>query len=550
MVGDNMNALSNIFLNIKSGETVTLEKDKIYDVYQDDAFCHEGYFCSNTAKRHENPKGRKLSAIYLHEKSHITIDGNGATILIHGKMTPLLFDKCKNITVKNLTIDYACPTMTEFTILENNNGTCIIKINDDCRYRIEKGHLIWMGEDDRDGNPYWESDYIGQGRYIKLFDPVTETAIDFSKKDLDFKSIEEIAPHTLRVTLRDKNIRFPVGSIIQTRSIVRDQTGSLFNRCKNLNFTNLRIMFMHGLGMVSQFCENVSFINCDLTPKNGRTITSTADFFQFSGCKGNLTVENCRAWGAQDDYINVHGTHLRIIKKNERKRTITVRFMHPESWGFQAFENGDELEFIKWDTLKPYAETRVVAYEKLNNTDIRLTLDRPLPHLELGKDVVENATWTPNLYVRNCDFGPTEGRGILATTRGQVIIENNRFRNLWGPALLIEDDCNFWFESGYTREIIFRNNTVTNCEYASMWEGSPVIRYSPKVMDENSAHFVHGKLTLTNNIFSLPKEDKHRIYLESLREAVISNNIFDKPYEIVSKSVGTVKEENNTVKEA
>ena len=545
-----MNELSNLFLNIKSGDIVTLEKGKIYDVYQDEAFCHEGYFCSNTAKRHENSKGRKYSAIYLCEKSDITIDGNGATILIHGKMTPLLFDKCRNITVKNLTIDYACPTMTEFTILENNEGICIIKINDDCRYKIEKGHLIWMGEDDKNGKPYWESDYVGPGRYIKLFDPVTETAIDFSKKGLDFKDIKEIAPHTLRVTLRDKDIYFPEGHIIQTRSIVRDQTGSLFNRCKNLRFENLRVMFMHGLGMVSQFCENVSYINCDLTPKDGRTITSTADFFQFSGCKGNLAIENCKAWGAQDDYINVHGTHLRIIKKNERKKTITVRFMHPESWGFQAFEAGDELEFIKWDTLKPYAETKVVAYERLNDTDIRLTLDRPLPPLEKGRDVVENATWTPNLYVRNCDFGPTEGRGILATTRGEVIIENNRFRNLWGPALLIEDDCNFWFESGYTREIIFRNNTIINCEYASMWEGSPVIRYSPKVMDENSTHFVHGRLTLTGNTFSLPKEEKHRIYLESLREAHITNNIFDNPYEIVSKCVGSIYDENNIVKEA
>ena len=74
-----------------------------------------------------------------------------------------------------------------------------------------------------------------------------------------------------------------------------------------------------------------------------------------------------------------------------------------------------------------------------------------------NKDVVENATWTPNLYVCNCNFGPTSGRGILCTTRGKVVIENNRFRNLWGPAMLIEDDCNFWFESGYTKNVIFRN---------------------------------------------------------------------------------------------
>ena len=114
-----MNELSSIFMNIGSGETVVLEKNKIYDVRQDDSFEVEGYFCTNTAKKHENPNGLRRSAVFIKEKKNITIDGNGATLLVHGKMTPFLFDKCENITVKNLTVDYACPTMTEFEILSN-----------------------------------------------------------------------------------------------------------------------------------------------------------------------------------------------------------------------------------------------------------------------------------------------------------------------------------------------------------------------------------------------------------------------------------------------
>jgi hypothetical protein len=268
--------------------------------------------------------------------------------------------------------------MTEFRILSNNNGECVIKINPDCRYRIEKNHLIWQGEDDKNGNPYWESDYIGQGRYIKIYDPETETARDYSKKDLEFKEIEPIDQNTLRVTLKNKNADFTAGSIIQTRNIVRDQTGALFNRCSNLNFENLRIMFMHGLGMVSQFCNNVSYKNCNFTPKKGRTITSTADFFQFSGCKGKLIIENCKAWGAQDDYVNVHGTHLQIVSQTKKENSITVRFIHPESWGFQAFEKGDIIEFIKWNTLIPYGEAKVISYERLNDMEIKLFIDRDM----------------------------------------------------------------------------------------------------------------------------------------------------------------------------
>lgn len=542
-----MNKLSELFSDIKSGQTVTLEKNRIYDVREDDSFLLSGYYCSNTAKKHENPEGIRKTAVYLCGKKDVTVDGNGATILVHGKMTPLLFDKCENITVKNLVIDYACPTMTEFTVISNNSGDCVIRFNPDCRFRIDGSKLIVCGEDSLDGNPYWENFTNVRGRYVKLYNPETETCTDFSRDNLTFESIEQIDSRTLRVLFKNKEVFLPAGSVIQTRNIVRDQTGALFQRCRNLDFENLRIRFMHGLGMVSQFCENVTYRNCDFTPAEGRTAASTADFFQFSGCKGNIVIENCKANGAHDDYVNVHGTHLRIIRQNKRKKSLTVRFIHAESWGFQAFEIGDEIEFIRWDTLIPYGKAVVTDWKRLNDTDIRITLDRPLPKIKLGKDVVENATWTPNLYVRNCSFGPTSGRGILCTTRGEVIIENNIFRNLWGPALLLEDDCNFWFESGYTNEIIFRNNKVTGCEYASMWQKSPVIRYTPKVMNEKSEEFVHGKLILTGNTFEKPKEASHCIWLEYLREAEISDNTFDAPYIIEKKCVGKITDKNNKI---
>lgn len=542
-----MNELSKLFLDINNGDNVVLEKDKIYHVRQDDSFELTGYFCSNTAKKHENPDGLRHVAVYLKDKSNITIDGNGATVLVHGKMTPLLFDRCKNITVKNLTVDYACPTMAEFTVLSSDNGSYDIKINPECLFRIEKNDLIWMGEPDINGTPYWEDSYIGNRRLIKVFDPETETCGDFRREDLPFENIEQTGANTLKVRMKNKDICLPVGCIFQTRNIVRDQTGSLFQRCRNLNFENLRIKFMHGLGMVSQFCENVTYKNCDLTPGKGRTIASTADFFQFSGCKGNLIIDGCKARGAQDDYVNVHGTHLRIVEKNDAENSIIVRFMHNESWGFQAFEKGDELEFIKWDTLIHYGSTKVNNYKKLNDTDILLYLDRPLPDIELNKDVVENSTWTPNLYVRNCNFGPTAGRGILCTTRGEVIIENNTFRNLWGPALLIEDDCNFWFESGYTKEIAFCNNRVIGCDYGATWESSPVIRYTPKVMDEKSEAFVHGKLTLKGNTFEKSYTGTHSIWLEYVRKAEISDNVFDVPYRIHTRCTETVEDKSNTV---
>ncbi len=543
-----MNKLSELFLKIKNGDTVTLKKDCVYDVFEEDSFLLKGYFCSNSAKKHENPDGERKTAIYLKNKKDITINGNGAKILVHGKMTPILLDHCENIKITNLVIDYACPTMTEFKITNYENGYYYIKVNDECFYEIEGNKLFWIGELNKNGVPYWKNGASDQGRYCKLYNPESKTSQDFSRDNLNFESIEEISENILRVKLKNNDIKLPVGSVLQTRSIVRDQVGSFFERCKNLEFSNLRVMFMHGLGMVSQFCENVTFKNCDFTPKANRTITSTADFFQFSGCKGDIFIENCKATGAHDDYINVHGTHLRIIKADFNENSVILRFMHPETWGFQAFEIGDTVEFIKWDTLIPYYSATVAEYKKLSDTDILLRLDRGLPEIEINKDVLENASYTPNLYVKNCAFGETSGRGILATTRGKVTIENNTFTNLWGPALLIEDDCNFWFESGYTRNITFKNNVLTNCDYAIMYPCAPFIRCSPMVLKENPTEYVHGNIVIENNVFNNSVLKKHTLFFEHIKEAVIKNNIFDAPYQVLTNNTGNVITENNIIK--
>ena len=541
-----MNELCDIFLSAQNGSVITLHKDQIYHIYQDSCIELEGFYCSNTARKNENPTGLRRTALFLQNKKNITINGNGATILLHGKITPFLFDRCENICVNNLTIDYARPTMNEFTVLSNENGVCMLKINKDCLYQIKKNELIWLGETSKNGKPYWKHYCNENKQHVKLLDPETGLFTDYNRNNLVFDKIEEIGENIICATLKDKSVYLPKGAVIQTRSIVRDQTGGLFQRCKNLHFENLRIKFMHGLGMVCQFCDNITYLNCDFTPNEHRTAASTADFLQFSGCKGQITIDGIKARGAHDDFINVHGTHLRIIKQNKKKKSITVRFMHHESWGFQAFEVGDKIDFIRWDTLIPYNSAKVTAYERLNDTDIRLFLDKEIPStVALKKDVVENATYTPDLHILNCSFGLTCGRGILSTTRGKVIIENNVFDKVWGPALLIEDDCNFWFESGYTTEIIFRNNKVHCCDYRKMYPGSPVIRYSPKVMNESSKEFVHGKLLIEGNEFSKPAEKTHLIHLEYLKEAIIKNNTFHEPYEITQRVVGNVVNEGN-----
>ena len=46
------------------------------------------------------------------------------------------------------------------------------------------------------------------------------------------------------------------------------------------------------------------------------------------------------------------------------------------------------------------------------------------------KYVAENVTYAPKVTIRNCTFRNVPTRGILCTTRKEVIIENNTFYNM------------------------------------------------------------------------------------------------------------------------
>ena len=56
-------------------------------------------------------------------------------------------------------------------------------------------------------------------------------------------------------------------------------------------------------------------------------------------------------------------------------------------------------------------------------------------------DALENLTWSPDVEIKNTFFGSCRARGLLVTTPGKVVIENNIFESS-GSAILIAGDAN------------------------------------------------------------------------------------------------------------
>jgi hypothetical protein len=215
----------------------------------------------------------------------------------------------------------------------------------------------------------------------------------------------------------------------------------------------------------------------------------------FSGCKGRIDVRDCEMAGASDDMMNVHGTYLRVVARPGPTQVL-VRFMHPQSYGFEAFVPGDDIEFVSRSSLCAYASNRVTAAEAKDGREILLTLQDPAPAKIGDGDVVENVTWTPSVEVSHCRVTLDSCRGFLLTTRQPVLIESNTFVKTAMPAILVSGDANLWFESGCVRDMTIRGNRFLHC-------GEPVIEIEPKTRGKGPADPVHHNIRILGNYFAL-----------------------------------------------
>jgi hypothetical protein len=247
---------------------------------------------------------------------------------------------------------------------------------------------------------------------------------------------------------------------------------------------------------VSQFTDGLTFRHADVVPPAGtfRTCPAVMDIFHFANCRGQVLIESCNLSGMGDDGVNCHGLHLGIAAKPAANQ-LQLRFLQGQTFGFAPYAPGDEIAVINHNTLREYdgnPRRVVTACTPLpgdtTGKEWLVTLDDTAPTYA-PSDVVDNISWQADLTVRGCLIELASCRGILATTRGKIILENNTINSSM-PGVLIEDDANFWWESSCVRDLTIRNNIFLDCG----------IEIAPQTIQPDGS--VHENILIEGNVFS------------------------------------------------
>lgn len=494
--------------NIEGEKTVIFEKGEYY-IAADRCQKHK-LFITNTVseseyKEHELPRMQSV-AFYLSDIRDLVVDGAGSTWIIDGKITNIAAERCDNLTIKNIEIRHKSPDMHELKVLKKDMFRVDFQADTDSSIQFAGGKPYFCGTDYRlraDENAakaFWTG-LVRQNtpNQIKRTQHPLFTAVRY--KDLGNNRIRAYFPCTAR---------FKAGDRFYIYDARRLHAGIFINTCSSVILDHIKQRFNYSLAFVAQSSSNLTVKNCEFSPGSGPLkIASMADFMQICMCRGKVRVENNLFEGAGDDCVNVHGIHFKIVKTNNNQ--VTVRFMHPQSYGFNPLKTGDRIVFVDPQTLLSSGSAVIQSSDLLSPYEIRLTLDTCV-HAKTGM-VIEDTDACPDFDFVNNTVNRIITRGILITTRGKVNIKNNHFISTTMSGVLLSDDAKSWYESGPCRDVTIENNNFDYC-------GADVVLIKPENAKYKGA--VHKNIRIKSNCFK--KYSGHAVSAKNADSILIKEN--------------------------
>lgn len=525
---DASDVLQKVLKKIKAecgeGDSVVIRFHQgIYNFYEKGAAVRE-YYISNHDQ--DNPK---RVGIALEGMKRLTLDGGGATFVFHGRMLPIALLHSEDCLLKNFSIDFANPHIAQVEIVKNDPQRGItFRPASWVKYRITKDSVF---------EAYGEGWTVRHSWGIPFEKDTKRIVYNAGDRGCNTRGAYLVekgliqAPHW-------KDEKLAPGTIFVMRGWGRPAPGVFLSHDVDTRLENIRVHYAEGMGLLAQLCENITlekFNVCLKGEDDPRYFTTQADATHFSGCKGKIISRNGLYEGMMDDAINVHGTYLKVIGRLD-DRTLVGRYMHDQSWGFEWGRAGDDVQFIRANTMElTGSANRIVsirAYDKEDMEGAReflIAFENPVETGidEKGSYGIENLTWSPEVIFSGNLIRNNRARGALFSTPRPTVVENNTFDHTSGTAILLCGDCNGWFETGACRNVMIRNNHFINALTSMYQFTNAVISIYPEIpeLEKQQAYFHGGKeggIVIENNVFDT--FDAPILYAKSVDGLVFRNN--------------------------
>jgi len=273
-------------------------------------FASEKYvFVSN------NDEGLKRFAFDLSGITNLEIDGQGSSFVFNGYISPFLLDSSKQISIKNLSIDYKRTFHSEGIIVGSYSDSLDIAFAESFPYTVTNNKLMFTGDQiigkDNAGEPkrvmypFW---------HLLEFDAVKRepepTALDYL--NVQNMVVKELKPGLVRIFF--PRLKGKIGNTMVFNAMDRSVPAFVVSNSKNVTFTNLTIYHSGGMGIIAQRSKDIILDKVNVIAAPGRMVSLTADATHFVNCFGKIIMQNCVFESQVDDATNIHGILFKRIK--------------------------------------------------------------------------------------------------------------------------------------------------------------------------------------------------------------------------------------------
>ncbi len=433
-------------------------------------------------------------SVAVKDLKHVTIEGNGATLVGQDIAGLFLFTKSEDITIRNLTVDWDPLPHTAGKVMAHLPDQHAFDLaplipSDPPSGRIVQAIIAYNPELCRMGN--WEI-YQTQG-------------------ERDAEPSVRLADGQLRVFQRRPggaysfNDKLPeIGSHVIVRHQVYGYDAFVFSGCAGVRLENVTVHAVPGMAVIGLQSRDITIQRIKVIPAAGGWMSATADAMHFGGCRGTITVEDSEFAGMGDDAINIHGMYGLVTRRIddhtvEAGRARMNPYYDTERTTWDEPQPGDLIEYGGGkEPLLPQGQLTVVAaHQDAKARRVVIRFKEALPESVGDGSVLTDLSSSPAVRIRNCYVHGNRARGMLIQTR-DVVIERCRFEDITSHGIQLCTDACDWWESLGVRDV-----TITGCVFRRncFWWGGAAIHVSADIPGGQSGPGVHQRIRVMDNLF-------------------------------------------------
>jgi hypothetical protein len=431
--------------------------------------------------------------------------------LIHG----LLFEHCRNVSVRGLTIDFTIPCWFQARVIEVDRKAKTLRAT------------FMKGYEPRTSNGTPEN----KGQRALMFYDATGRFINHQHAPGTWEASEDGTG-----VLCSKIERAGIPAALQSGDYVVGslRTGAALRSsdCAGMRFEEVNIWSSPGMAVFEGEGEGGHVyhrVRATRRPFTNRLHAFGADIFHLAGTDRGPTLDRCElAYGA-DDNLNIHGSFGRVVQREGDRRYYLQG----------PYAVGDAIEFRNQKSLallgcaKVTSVTNTPGGPSLEISDkykakgeALVELDKTLELPPLSLVVLDGKRSATGFVLRNCWLHDNFQRTLInGSPNGRI--ENNTLQNV-GHGLVVQfETWGPWMEGPFARNLVVRNNRFIDSPPAG---GVITVSMHPPGGGSNGRRFEAKPVTnmvIEGNTFG--RTAATPLSIHNVDGLTIRNNVIDYP---------------------